>query len=502
MNNKPITLLQDNPAKYLGKSYNDSLTEQQQIKQLEWAVKQALKNIELCRLPGRYKSWMVQHMLLKRIMWPLCIYNVPYTKVEEMQRWITAKLKKWLGLPRTLTVDAIYSSSSKLQLPFSSLVEEVKVVKARNLISFKDSKDPCIRNANIEVDRGRKANTKLDVKDAEARLRMKDIAGIANKGREGLGMSKRQYFCKSNQRDQRTMITEEIRKKEEEAREVRMIALAKQGTSTRWEVPERSISQRNLIKTSDASFKFLVKAVYDLLPTPSNKNRWFGTDEKCTLCGQEGTLNHILSGCNVALAQGRYKWRHDQVLRVIANAVDDKRKSKNSSVNHTRARINFVRKGEKPNKSDISQKQDNSCLDSANDWQLEVDLNGRLKVPTEVSVTNLRPDMMLISWKTKQVGFIELTVPSEERIEVSGEIKKSKYEAIAIEGRQRGWRVRIWAVEVGCRGFPASSMASFIKEIGYSGKEGKRIIEEIGRTAEMASHSIWKWSQIKNWGNQ
>ena len=502
LNNKPITLLQDNPAKYLGKSYNDSLTEQDQIKQLEMALKQALKNIELCRLPGRYKSWMVQNMLLKRIMWPLSIYNVPYTKVEEMQRRITAKLKKWLGLPKALTVDAIYSRSSKLQLPFTSLVEEVKVTKARNFVSFQESKDPCIRNANIQIDKGRKANTKLDVEDAKVRLRMKDIAGIANKGREGLGMSKRQYFCKSNQRDQRTMITEEIRKKEEEAREVRMIALAKQGASTRWEVPERNISDSNLIKTSDASFKFLVKSVYDLLPTPANKNTWFGTEEKCVLCGQEGTLNHILSGCKVALSEGRYKWRHDQVLRVIANAVEDKRKNKNCSVNTAKLSINFLRTGEKPNKMDISQKQEKSYLDTANDWKLEVDLDGRLKIPAELSTTNLRPDMMLISRQTKQAGFIELTVPSEERIEVSSEIKKNKYEAIAIEGRQRGWRVRIWAVEVGCRGFPASSMASLIKEIGYRGKDGKRVMEDISRAAEMASHAVWRWSQFKNWGNQ
>ena len=38
-------------------------------------------------------------------------------------------------------------------------------------------------------------------------------------------------------------------------------------------------------------------------------------------------------------------------------------------------------------------------------------------------------------------------------------------------------------------------------KIGYRGKDGKRALEEIGQTAETASHSIWKWSQIKNWGN-
>ena len=193
----------------------------------------SLEEIETCKLPGRYKSWMIQHMLLQRIIWTLSIYNIPYTRVENIQRMITAKLKKWLGLPRSLTVEALYSRSNKLQLPFTSLIEEVKVSKARNLITFQEAKDPCIRNADIKVDGGRKANTKLDVEEARSRLKMRDIAGIANKGREGLGLSKRQYYAKSNQQEKRTMVTEEIRKKEEETRQIRMVSLAKQGASSR-----------------------------------------------------------------------------------------------------------------------------------------------------------------------------------------------------------------------------------------------------------------------------
>ena len=48
---------------------------------------------------------------------------------------------------------------------------------------------------------------------------------------------------------------------------------------------------------------------------------------------------------------------------------------------------------------------------------------------------------------------VELTVPSEERVEVSGELKRLKYEKIAQDARLNGWGVRVWAVEVGCRGF-------------------------------------------------
>ena len=97
--------------------------------------------------------------------------------------------------------------------------------------------------------------------------------------------------------------------------------------------------------------------------------------------------------------------------------------------------------------------------------------------------------MMLISQKTKQATFVELIFPSEERIEVSGEIKKTKYQAIAVEGRQKGWRIRIWAVDVGCRGFPASSTASVVKELGYRRKEGMKALEKISQVTETASRS-------------
>ena len=139
------------------------------------------------------------------------------------------------------------------------------------------------------------------------------------------------------------------RKKQEETRQIRMVSLAKQGASSRWEVPERSLSTNDILKTSDSAFKFLVKSVYDLLPTPSNKNTWYGTEERCSLCGQEGTLNHILSGCKVALSQGRHKWRHDKVLRTIANLVEEKRKEKNACQGLTRTKITFLKEGGKPN---------------------------------------------------------------------------------------------------------------------------------------------------------
>ena len=500
INGIPIVSVAEAPVRYLGKVYTRSLGDQEQAEETLEELQRSLRRLERCQVPGRYKAWMIQHMIIPRIMWPLTIYRIPETKIREMQGKITAKLKKWLGLPKTLSVESLYTTSGKLQLPFSELTEEVKASKARILMTFSESADPCIQNAGIEVDGGRKANTAESIELAKEKLRMEEIVGIPNRGREGLGLTPKKYFskCKDTQ-ERRGMVVEKVRESEEDRRRVRMTGLSKQGGHMRWEVPERKISTRDIVYMPEDRLKFLIKAVYDLLPTPQNKNTWFGDSEECTLCRECGSLSHILSGCKVALAQGRYKWRHDEVLRELAAMVDVRRRANNALPKERKeAPIKFVRPGEKVCKTE--QRAPNCYLDGASDWVMSVDLNGRLKVPTKVADTSLRPDMLLLSDITKRVGVIELTVPSEERVEISGELKRMKYAELEREGKRRGWAVRIWTVEVGCRGFPAASMTGFLKDIGLGGGERTRALRKIGETTERCSKAIWTWSCIPGWG--
>ena len=58
--------------------------------------------------------------------------------------------------------------------------------------------------------------------------------------------------------------------------------------------------------------------------------------------------------------------------------------------------ITFVKAGHKKSRQKIKIQPPRSYLDGAADWQLQVDLDGRLKVPEEVADTSLRPDMILI----------------------------------------------------------------------------------------------------------
>ena len=203
LENKPITSITERPVKYLGKMYNLDLNDRQQTEEV---MRQAKKDKD-----GQLQTARTVQSLDATTcsMWPLSIYNIPETKISKIQSLMTSYLKKWLGLPKPLSVDCLYYSimSTKLQLPFTSLTEEVKVAKARNLISLNSSEDLCICNARIVVDGGRKANTSAAVEDAESRLRMRDILGTASKGRVELGHRQRQNFYSASEKERRTMIT-------------------------------------------------------------------------------------------------------------------------------------------------------------------------------------------------------------------------------------------------------------------------------------------------------
>ena len=76
-------------------------------------------------------------------------------------------------------------------------------------------------------------------------------------------------------------------------------------------------------KYGDSLIGFMISAVYGTLLTPAMVSKW-GEDEggKCKLCEEKmGTIQHILAGCKVAVSQGRYRWRHDKVLKQISEQV-------------------------------------------------------------------------------------------------------------------------------------------------------------------------------------
>ena len=351
---------------------------------------------------------------------------------------------------------------------------------------------------------GRKWSAQSAIEDASVRLKHHDLVGATCVGRQGLGYgkNKHQRWDGAEKPERRTMIGDEIRKIEEEERMTKVVAMRSQGAWLNWkDAVERRISWDMLWRMEPLRIQFIIRSTYDLLPTPTNLAIWGKTDDvKCKLCQKPCNLEHILSSCNTALTQGRYTWRHDRVLEKLAHHLEKCRTQANKTKRTREGHIQFVRAGQTPKRTSKVRKQE-GIFARTTDWELNVDLNTRLKFPINIS-TRLRPDIVLHSEKEKLIVMLELTVPWESRMEEAFERKKLKYSELSSICTDRGYKTWCFPIEVGCRGFVGRSTVRALGEIGVKGNERKNILKDIGEAADRAAAWLWIMRNSEKWGGR
>ncbi|XP_059199347.1 uncharacterized protein LOC131979398 [Centropristis striata] len=485
-----IPSVTERPVKSVGKVFTCSLKDADSIKATSADLEGWLRTVDKSGLPGRFKAWVYQHGILPRILWPLLIYEVPMTVVEGFEQKVSSYLRRWLGLPRSLSSIGLYGNTNKLRLPFSSVREEFIVARAREHLQYSGSRDAKVSGAGIIVRTGRKWRAVDAVQQAESRLKHKAILGTVAQGRAGLGSQPATRFDRASGRERQRLVQEEVRASVEEERTSRAVAMRQQGAWMKWEqAMERSVTWKDIWQWNPQRIKFLVQGVYDVLPSPSNLCIWGKIETPaCPLCSKTGTLEHILSSCSKALGEGRYRWRHDQVLKTIAEAISKGIKGSRYTQATAKA-IRFVSEGQRPGKT--PQNGSTGLLSTARDWVMTVDLQKQLKIPSHITQSRLRPDIILTSEATKQLLLLELTVPWEERMEEAQERKREKYQELVEDCRRNGWKTRCMPVEVGCRGFASHSLSKAYGTLGITGVNRRRAIGNNVEAAEKASRWLW-----------
>ena len=147
------------------------------------------------------------------------------------------------------------------------------------------------------------------------------------------------------------------------------------------------------------------------------------TEASCFLCNKDTcTTSHILGACKVALSQGRFTFRHDNVLRIIISNIRSSIKTIKSSVPSSKqpVKIKFVKKGTKVKTKNSSP---SGILHQASDWVLLGHLHGTSSFPPHIAFTDLSPAITIFSNKLKRVILIELTCPCEENMEAWHNVK-------------------------------------------------------------------------------
>ncbi|KAL2099527.1 hypothetical protein ACEWY4_003921 [Coilia grayii] len=497
-----IPLLATQPVRSLGRTYTADLSDKQMGEAVRKQLADGLAKISESQLPGKYKVWSYQFILYPRVMWPLKMCEVPSSVADKMDRLANSFIKKWLGLPRCLSDVGLFGRNM-LQLPLRSISQGYRQEKARLVLELRESTDQLVRAAGSQVRTGRKWKAQEEVDRAISRLKHREVIGRVQEGRAGLGRSETPLFwSRASKKQRRAMVVAEVARTEQDRLRVKAVSQSRQGGWMSWEgVTDRPMSWSDLWKIPQARLSFLIKSTYDILPCPRNLHLWFGAEETCPLCNTiNASLQHILSGCKTALSQGRYRWRHDLVLKKLAEVAEACRQEANSRPPApARLHIPFARAGENPKPA--QQRATARFLSPGSEWTMRVDLGRQLQFPREIVETSLRPDLVMWSVPRKTVLLVELTVPWEEGMEAANERKRARYADLAADCREAGWKAVTCPIEVGCRGFVGSSTVRLLRDIGCTGAGCRKASKGLAEEAEKGSFWLWLRRRDKGWGH-
>ena len=309
-----------------------------------------------------------------------------FRELKKMESLISKFLKKWLGIPKSLTKVALYSSSTKLKLPTKSLVEEFKLGKARLFQMLRDSMDPLVKSAQPAIITGRKWNAKHAVETAESSLKMKEVIGSVATGRARFSLHPQRWWSKETTKNKRRMVSEEIHDFEESKRLAIAVAQPKQDAWTRWEnTKDRTITWSDIKQMEPKQLGFLIKAVYDILPTPVSLKLWgLSTSNLCKACEKISNLKHVQTGCQYSLRS--YTWRHNEILGIITEIA----KMCCETANETsciKINIQFVKEGNVSKTLHRNNRHKPTLLDGCTDWRVIADVDRQLAFSTEITST-------------------------------------------------------------------------------------------------------------------
>jgi len=142
-------------------------------------------------------------------------------------------------------------------------------------------------------------------------------------------------------------------------------------------------------------------------------------------------------------------------------------------------------------------------LSQARDWQCLIDYrdNGII-FPTEICITDLRPDIIIWSREGKKVILIELTCPSEENLLQAKARKSDRYALLVQQIIASGWSASLYLIEAGVRGCLSHSVRQCLLSVGIPKAQVAKVCKNIQIVVSRCSYIIFQSHKNKTWTNQ
>ena len=337
--------------RYLGRYFNFDMSDNDHKSEILDTLTDFLNKIDQLPLHPKNKIRLYSQYVLSKISWHFTISAIGKTWVNETLDPIVSKyIRKWLELPISATL-------SNILLPYNRFGLNVVLPSTKFLQCQTISRKALQSSPNEDIN-------KLWTETSN----YKNI----------------QYDTYKNTKD----VLSTIRKQHEDKLNHHLIS---QGSFFSNVMKYSAISFNSIWSSVQSKlpkniFNFTIRYINNTLPTRKNLHKWgVSTTSECAFCLSPESLLHIVAGCKTYLNEGRFTWRHDSVLNLIA-----------------------------------------STLKSLNYSNLYVDLPGYLS-PSIITGDTLRPDLVL-TIENKCIYILELTIGFESNLQTNATRKREKYQ--------------------------------------------------------------------------
>jgi hypothetical protein len=504
-----IAVMGPDGCKYLGRRMDPSLSEDRVREFIVASVLEWMRLIDGTQLLGIMKCWIYNVFVISKLSWLFTIHDLSLSFVKtKVHPLVLPFLKRWCGIPKGGNTAILFCGPPDCMglalKPVYTIYKACQVIR-RDILQR--SSDPSVRLLfELELTK-QLAWTGPRFAAARELLGVQALATDVEvrSHRQGLG------FKSSPRRSlSRSSAYKYFQSLDSEALLSHADSLAMQGKirlldslalgDWSWE--------RLLYGYADGLFRFKVDSTNNSLPTGDNLRRWTAEHlaPRCSACSCScPTLKHVLNGCSAFLFQGRYKWRHDAVLKVIFDSISrflSSRRSDEGSLPY----ISFVPQGQgnsgsRRHQGPVGRRQlAVGLLGGIHDWVLMGDgVSENYSVPLELAITSLRPDILLFSFSSKSCILLELTVPFEDGVCAAADRKSQKYQALQQEIASNGYTCTLFTVEVGCRGNSIDSLRLCLSKLGLGRKVVNRVCQSAALTALRCSYYIYLSRSNPSW---
>ena len=429
INNSLIPSIEINEAfVYLGRHFDFSMSDLHHKENILDKTKTFINTINNLPLHPKNKLKIYHRYVLSKISWDMTVSDISQTWYKNnVDNFIMSQVRSWFEIPISCTMEIFTLSRSKygvnlikpsarafqLKTNFRKVLSQSKNEDIKQLHEI--TRDQC----NIQYDQYKSS------RDAIKAIKLRSEEHVINLTTQGLVVKA-------------------------------IWNLSWKKANNFWH-KALDILPRNI-------YSFVLRYLNNTLANGSNTIKWRTSETSlCRHCGENETLGHVVNGCKIFLNEGRYTWRHDSILKTIANSL-----------------------------SSILGHQKIHC---------DCDLN-TFKSPCIITGNEFRPDLV-IEISCRCVIILELTVGFETNLEKNYFRKKEKYKLLIETLKEKYSSITYLNLSMGSIGTifkESNNIEKVFKEIGMEEKNYVYLIKKIIEICIRCSYYIF-CRRAKEWEN-